>query len=223
LAEASRLFPSSAVLSLARSRYRAIGGDLIGAVSDLSGALGFEGLTGDAISGLRVTYLLPPRDGDSDEVHRAYADFTQRCDERDADAGMANVVTRAAGMDAVALLGSEEEVRFAFSLLADRPDAVGYAGLSGDSFDRLRGVLALRLGLLEQASRHLSSALERCTADRCLVEAGRCHQGLAEVAERRGQHLEAMQHLDAAGEMFVKYGAKLYLDQVIAKKQLLKA
>jgi hypothetical protein len=39
----------------------------------------------------------------------------------------------------------------------------------------------------------------------------------------RGQHLEAMQHLDAAGELFARHGAKLYLDQVIAKKQILKA
>ena len=32
-----------------------------------------------------------------------------------------------------------------------------------------------------------------------------------------------MQHLDAAGELFAKNGAKLYLDQVIAKKEILKA
>ncbi len=32
-----------------------------------------------------------------------------------------------------------------------------------------------------------------------------------------------MQHLDAAGELFAEYGAKLYLDQVLAKKQFLKA
>jgi len=31
------------------------------------------------------------------------------------------------------------------------------------------------------------------------------------------------QHLDAAGELFAKRGAKLYLDHVIAKKQILKA
>jgi hypothetical protein len=32
-----------------------------------------------------------------------------------------------------------------------------------------------------------------------------------------------MQHLDAAGALFAKRGAKLYLDQVIAKKSLLRA
>ena len=33
----------------------------------------------------------------------------------------------------------------------------------------------------------------------------------------------AMQPLGAAGELFAKHGAKLYLDQVIAKKEILKA
>ncbi len=32
-----------------------------------------------------------------------------------------------------------------------------------------------------------------------------------------------MQHLDAAGALFAKHGAKLYLDEVIARKQILKA
>jgi len=43
------------------------------------------------------------------------------------------------------------------------------------------------------------------------------------VAERRGDHALAMQNLDAAGELFNRHGAKLYLDQVLAKKQILKA
>ena len=47
--------------------------------------------------------------------------------------------------------------------------------------------------------------------------------GLAEVAERRGDHARAMEHLDAAGALFPKRGAKLYLDQVIAKKRIMKA
>ena len=32
-----------------------------------------------------------------------------------------------------------------------------------------------------------------------------------------------MEHLDRADELFSRYGAKLYLDQVLAKKQILKA
>ena len=32
-----------------------------------------------------------------------------------------------------------------------------------------------------------------------------------------------MEHIDRAGELFSRYGAKLYFDQVLAKKQILKA
>ena len=39
----------------------------------------------------------------------------------------------------------------------------------------------------------------------------------------RGDHALAMQRLDAAGELFANYGARLYLDQVLAKKEILKA
>jgi len=55
------------------------------------------------------------------------------------------------------------------------------------------------------------------------VEAGRCQQGPAEVAERRGDHALAMQHLDAAGALFARHGVELYLDHVLAKREILKA
>ena len=35
--------------------------------------------------------------------------------------------------------------------------------------------------------------------------------------------LPASKNLDRAGELFSHYGAKLYLDQVLAKKQILRA
>lgn len=91
------------------------------------------------------------------------------------------------------------------------------------SFDVIKGALALSLDLVDEAEQHYRSGLEWCERERCPVEAGRCHQGLAEVAERRGDLDAAREHLDAAGELFSQYGAKLYLDQVIAKKEILKA
>ena len=51
----------------------------------------------------------------------------------------------------------------------------------------------------------------------------RCLQGLAGVAERRGEQQQAMEYLNRAGELFSRYGAKLYLDHVLAKKGILKA
>jgi tetratricopeptide (TPR) repeat protein len=91
--------------------------------------------------------------------------------------------------------------------------------------DQVRGAIALRLGHVDEAERHFRTGLEWATRPdvRFWLDEGRCRQGLAEVAERRGDHALAMQHLDAAGELFAKHGAKLYLDQVLAKKEILKA
>ena len=89
--------------------------------------------------------------------------------------------------------------------------------------DHFRGNLALRLDLVDEAEQHFRTGLEWCERERCPIEAGRCHEGLAEVAERRGALEAAREHLDAAGALFAKHRAKLYLDQVLAKKQVLGA
>ena len=52
---------------------------------------------------------------------------------------------------------------------------------------------------------------------------GALPEGLATVAERRGNADEARGHLDRAGDLFSRHGAKLYLDQVLAKKDILRA
>ncbi|MEZ4501029.1 MAG: protein kinase [Dehalococcoidia bacterium] len=88
---------------------------------------------------------------------------------------------------------------------------------------RYRGQIALRLDDVVRAEGLLREALTMSDSEDWPLEAGRCHQGLAEVAERRGDHALAMQHLDAAGELFSRHGARLYLDQVLAKKEILKA
>ena len=91
------------------------------------------------------------------------------------------------------------------------------------SLDQLRGNLALHLDLVDEAERHFRTGLEWAERERCPVEQGCNLQGLAEVAERHGEQQQAMEHLDRAGELFSRYGAKLYLDQVLAKKQILRA
>ena len=91
------------------------------------------------------------------------------------------------------------------------------------SIDYLRGFLALLLEREDEAEQHFRTGVEFCERERCPVEAGRCHQGLAEVAERRGDLDAVREHLDAAGELFAQWGAKRYLDQVLAKKEFLKA
>jgi hypothetical protein len=91
--------------------------------------------------------------------------------------------------------------------------------------DDVRGRLALGLDDVVEAERHFRTGLEWAMRPevRFEVDAGRCLHGLAQVEERRGNHLAAMEHLDAAGALFAKRGAKLYLDQVIAMKQVLRA
>ena len=99
-----------------------------------------------------------------------------------------------------------------------------YGGLGNP--DVLRGALALRFGDLDAAEQHFRTGLEWASQPdvRFIVDQGRCHQGLAEVAERRGDLETARAHLDAAGALFAQHGgARLYLDQVLAKKQVLRA
>ena len=86
------------------------------------------------------------------------------------------------------------------------------------SIDRLGAVVYLLRGFVDDAERSLQTGLDWAEEERCPVEAGRCLQGLAEVAERRGNMAEALQYIGRAGELFQEHGAKLYLDRVIATK-----
>jgi hypothetical protein len=96
------------------------------------------------------------------------------------------------------------------------------AGMFG-SFDRVRAMWALALDRLGEAERLARRGLEWCERERCPVEAGRCHQLLADVLRRKGSTLEARAHLDAASALFQRHGARLYLDQVLEQRDLLKA
>jgi hypothetical protein len=64
----------------------------------------------------------------------------------------------------------------------------------------------------------IRTGVEWAERERCLVDAARCRQGLADVAVRRDNIAEAMDHLDAASKVFEEHNNDLYLDQVIAKK-----
>jgi class 3 adenylate cyclase len=71
---------------------------------------------------------------------------------------------------------------------------------------------------VDEAAEHYQSSLAWCERERLPIEAGRCLQGLAEVAERRGERAEALQMLDRAAALFQQHGARLYLDRVITRK-----
>ncbi len=95
---------------------------------------------------------------------------------------------------------------------------MNYQGFFGRTMQRIYGDVALHLDRLEDAETLYRADLAWCERERCPVEAGRCLQGLADVAERRGDRAEALQLLDRAAALFQQHGAKLYLDRVITKK-----
>jgi ATP/maltotriose-dependent transcriptional regulator MalT len=94
---------------------------------------------------------------------------------------------------------------------------------NGSGPDYLRGAIELRLGDVDSAARWFETGLEWATSEGVPFVAGRCHQGLAGVATRQGDHATAREHLDAAGERFGSIGAQLYLDQVQAMLEALPA
>ena len=93
--------------------------------------------------------------------------------------------------------------------------AIDFAGRNGY---RILADLSLHLGQTAEAERRFQAALDWAERERCPIEAGRCLQGLAEVAERRGNLAEALRYLDRASVLFQQHGAKLYLNQAIGKK-----
>jgi len=124
--------------------------------------------------------------------------------------------------ECLATLGEEQQVRAAYADLQKSP-WLRYVVLAARGADHLRGGLALRLGLVEEAEAHYRTGLSWAERERCPIEQGRCLQGLAEVAERRGQHAEAAQLLHRAATLFQQHGAALYLKQVLVKKEILQA
>ena len=88
---------------------------------------------------------------------------------------------------------------------------------------RCRARVALDTGRLDEARSEYELALEECTQHDLELEVGRCHQGLAAVAEQLGDHDASLVHLDAAGDIYARVGAGGYLNEVIAKKEILKA
>ena len=129
------------------------------------------------------------------------------------------------GADALLALGEPELLRDIYQFMIEHPRfRIGYFG-ECEAADVARGALALHFGDIDAAERHYRDGLEwarRPDVRFGLVE-GRCLQGRADVAEARGDHALALEHLDGAAAKFAEYGAKLYLDQVLAKKEFLKA
>ena len=100
----------------------------------------------------------------------------------------------------------------------DTPTPAMYDTLGGTSSQRVYADVLLHRGLVDEAAEAYRRSLEWCERERLPIETGRCLQGLAEVAERRGDRAEALQNLDRAAALFQQHGARLYLNRVIARK-----
>jgi DNA-binding CsgD family transcriptional regulator len=102
-------------------------------------------------------------------------------------------------------------------------EPIRLSGISPRAVDQIRGALALRIEEVGQAEEWFRVGRQWAEREQCPVELGRCLQGLAEVAVCGGDQREALAHLEAAAALFEQHGAKLYLDQVIARHEGLQA
>jgi hypothetical protein len=91
------------------------------------------------------------------------------------------------------------------------------------SVQREFGDYDLARGRPDHAEPRYRDALAWAEREHAHMEIGFCHQGLAEIAERRGDHTTALEHLETAGALFAAHDAAWFLQQVLAKKEILKA
>jgi class 3 adenylate cyclase len=117
--------------------------------------------------------------------------------------------------EALTILADNAFIEAALKLGGTRFESVDPTGRCSQ---RVIASLQLYASQLDESQEQFEEALQWCERESCPIEAGRCLQGLAEIAHRRGDSAEAMKLLDRAGELFRQHGAKFYLDQVITKK-----
>ncbi len=114
--------------------------------------------------------------------------------------------------------GDDDIVRWAYQLAAGW-EVFHFAPFAGRGIDHIRGDLALRLGLTEEAEGWYNTGLEWSTREGCPSEVGRCLHGLAKIAAGRGDPRKAFALLDEAAHVLEKHGLKLYLDRVLAARE----
>jgi len=87
----------------------------------------------------------------------------------------------------------------------------------------IEGALWQRLGDVARARTALERAEAWARREGAPIYLGRALLGLAELEQQEGSHETALETLDDAGELLSRHGARMYLDEVIAKKEILKA
>ena len=161
--------------------------------------------------------------GDDQGAEAEFAAIDQDQDRSRRDSGRGFGFVPAHADEAFLRFATPETIRQFADRAAAAEESVPIRATPFGSFDRTRATWAIALEEFEEAERLARAGLEWTQRERCPVEEGRCHQLLADILERRGEAREAAVHLDAAGDLFSAHGARLYLDQVLEKKDLLKA
>lgn len=76
-----------------------------------------------------------------------------------------------------------------------------YSTLQGRALHYTRGALVLRLGRDDEAATHFESGIAWAERERCPLDEAACHEGLAQVATRRGDADAADRHSRSAVEL----------------------
>ena len=119
---------------------------------------------------------------------------------------------------------ADETLLAAFDELVRHHDALEDAPVhSFGSIQLSFATYELARGRGDDVERRYREALAWARRERCPIDEGRSLLGLADLAERCGDHPAALDHLEAAGAIFAEHGLTYYLDQVLAKKEILKA
>jgi eukaryotic-like serine/threonine-protein kinase len=118
--------------------------------------------------------------------------------------------------EAIALLGALDAREFYEELVGCAPLRWEPFVLSGA--DRIRGALAMRLGLIDEAEMHFQDGLDWSQHEGLSLEAGRCLLRLADIEEARGETRSAFERVDRAIGLFREFGTKLHFDLALAMK-----
>jgi class 3 adenylate cyclase len=119
-------------------------------------------------------------------------------------------------VDVTVALADDVLARQIFEHLTARPEVRCYP--NDVSIDHVRGNLALRFGEIDQAERWYRTGLAWSEREGAVIETGRCLQGLAELASRRGDGAEAVRHLDRAIAVYEQFSIGLHLKHAVARK-----
>jgi tetratricopeptide (TPR) repeat protein len=116
--------------------------------------------------------------------------------------------------DCLAGLGSADLLQEIHEAYEARGRGIVYSTLQGRGDAAARGAIALRLGLVPHARAQYEAGLAWAERERCPIDAGHCLLGFARAALADADRAAADVHLDRAGAIFERMGARFYLDQV---------